>query len=381
MLIRFIVAGVVGLLAVSFYIQYLVFDTSKEDDQTPTRLPLEDMQSSSLPSSPVGKKRESMVEISLTDVSDTGKASITVPSTVSTSTPVIAAISLATTTVMAELPPSSPSEYLGAEGPPFLPSPPAVVKGESGPLLPALNEEALLRAVVKIQCQAKNNQGIYVGSAFVLSSTTVVTAAHVVMNSATTTCDVIFPSERKPIHYLRGVTEDLAVIKKRHDEKGVDVATLALPPLNTYPEARAIFESYPAIPYPICGDPAQLGDALLHFGYPSNYKDQSYLSKLDGEVAVFADIDGVEDQLSLDQTVVYKTPIFSYTNDELRMHPYIVSRVPSFYGDSGGLAFNKTKQCILGPHRGGTIGKADGENYTVFMNVGWEWIKDFLGRQ
>lgn len=46
----------------------------------------------------------------------------------------------------------------------------------------------------------------------------------------------------------------------------------------------------------------------------------------------------------------------------------------------GGLAFNKTKQCILGPHRGGTIGKASGENYTIFMNMGWNDAKEILPR-
>jgi hypothetical protein len=245
--------------------------------------------------------------------------------------------------------------------------------------LPPLDEKAVLRAIVKIQCPAEDNKGIYVGSGFVIGENTVVTAAHVVMNAGSQECDVIFPKERMPIHFLRGTLEDISFIKKRHDEEGIDVAFLTVPSLDSYPEARAIFNTaYPSIPYPVCVIPPSFGDALLHFGYPSNFKDQSYLSSLVGEVVGLADIAGIENQLSLDQTIVYKTPIFAYSNDATIMHPYIISRVPSFYGDSGGLAFNKTKQCILGPSRGGTIGNAAGENFTIFMNIGWERARDLF---
>ena len=114
-----------------------------------------------------------------------------------------------------------------------------------------------------------------------------------------------------------------------------------------------------------------LKDKLLHFGYPSNFLNQSYLSKLEGEAVVYADIQGIKEQLSEDQTFTFKTPVFGYTSDQSRIHPYMISRVPSFYGDSGGLAFNATQQCILGPHRGGTIGGGAGENFSVFPLLGW----------
>lgn len=244
---------------------------------------------------------------------------------------------------------------------------------------PPLDEQALLLAVVKIQCPTSDNLGEYIGSGFVLKGDIVITAAHVVMDSGSENCKVIFPSkERRPVHYLRGVIQDLADLKKRHDEEGIDVAVLKLPPLDSYSEAQAIFNKYPAIPYLVCESPMMRGDKLLHFGYPSNFVNQDYLSKLDGEVITYADIDGVKEQLSQDATYTFKSPIFKYTNDESRLYPYMISRVPSFYGDSGGLAFNAAKQCVLGPHRGGTIGRGAGENYSVFMFLGWEGAKTLL---
>jgi hypothetical protein len=271
-----------------------------------------------------------------------------------------------------------------------LPQPPAAVVATAAttsiseietpppaPKLPPLDEERLLTAVVKIQCPTTDGLGKYIGSGFVVGEHTVVTAAHVIKDSASDTCEVIFPRERKPIHYLRGMIINLKETMRRHDEEGIDVGILTLPELSSYPEARAIFSAYPSIFYPLCGDSQMLGDKLLHFGYPSNFLDQTYLSKQEGEATVNAKIEGVENRVSLDGTYTYKSPIFGFTYDESKMYPYMVSRVASFYGDSGGLAFNADKQCIIGPHRGGTIGKAAGENYSVFMNLGWEKIQSF----
>lgn len=240
--------------------------------------------------------------------------------------------------------------------------------------LPPLDEANLLKAVVKIQCPASDGLGKYIGSGFVFKGGIVATAAHVIKDSASSECEIIFPHERRPIHYLRGKIENLKEVIRRHDEEGIDLAVLKLPDLSAYPEAKEIFNEYPFIPYPVCENPAMLGDELLHFGYPSNYADQNYLSEQKGKAVVYADIGGIKEALSEDQTFTYKTPIFSSSYDESRMHPYMVSRVASFYGDSGGLAFNETKQCVLGPHRGGTIGKSNGENYSVFMLMGWDKV-------
>lgn len=245
-------------------------------------------------------------------------------------------------------------------------------------VLPPLDIEAIMSAVVKIQCPTEDGLGKYVGSGFAVGNGIVVTAAHVVKDSGAKICDIIFPKNRRPIHYLHGTLENLQTIIKRHDEEGIDVAILTLPRLDDYPEARAIFSEYPKIPYPLCTNPQMIGDKLLHFGYPSNYVDQNYLSRLEGEAVVHADIKGIKDQLSEDGTFVFKTPIFGFTYDESGMHPYMISRVASFYGDSGGLAFNQTKQCVIGPHRGGTIGKSAGENYSVFMNLGWSRAEALL---
>lgn len=249
------------------------------------------------------------------------------------------------------------------------------------PSLPALNEEALFKAVVKIECLGKGGFGGSTGSGFVLGGGRVVTAAHVVIDSGSENCTVIFSKNRTPIYYLRGTLESLTEIKRRHDQEGIDIAFITLPALASYPEARAIFsDEYPFIPYPVCGEPALLGDRLLHFGYPANYVNQNYLSRLEGVAVIYADIIGIREDLSEDQTYTYKSPILKTSNDQSYVHPYMISRVASFYGDSGGLAFDATKQCILGPHRGGTIGRAAGENYTVFPVMGWEKIKELLAK-
>ena len=268
--------------------------------------------------------------------------------------------------------------------PPSAP-PPAVLNAAtsappSSPPLPPLDEVAIFRAVVKIECPSEDRRGKYVGSGFLLPKGVVVTAAHLLMASGSETCQVIFPKDRYPGHYLSGVIkEDRLEIKRRHDEEGIDVAVLFMPLLAAYPEASAIFpERYPYIPYPICGAPAVIGDKLLHFGYPSSFLGQSYLAKAEGQAVLYADIKGIEERLNEDQTELFKTPIFGYTSDQSDFHPYLVSRVATFYGDSGGLAFNASKQCILGPHRGGTIGGAAGENFSVFTVLGWEGAKAVL---
>lgn len=242
---------------------------------------------------------------------------------------------------------------------------------EEVPSLPPLDEDSILKSVVKIECPAADGLGKYVGSGFSLGKGIIVTAAHVIKDSGSTICRVIFPSERKPIYYLRGEIENLQEVIQGHDEKGIDAAVIKLPPIDTYPDAKNIFSEYPAIPYPICAEKTMLGDKLLHFGYPSNFVDQNYLSKLEGQAVLHADIDGITSQLSQDQTYTFKTPVFGFTYDERDLHPYMVSRVATFYGDSGGLAFNTAKQCIIGPHRGATIEKASGDHYSIFMNLGW----------
>ncbi len=247
--------------------------------------------------------------------------------------------------------------------------------------LPPLDDTALLRAVVKIECPTADGLGKYIGSGFVAGEGVIITAAHVVKDSLREECAVIFPRERRPIHYLKGTIDDMTEVKKRHDEQGIDVAVLRLPPIELYDDARSIFpKGYPRVPYPICVNPTMLGDTLLHFGYPSNFVDQNYLMESKGEAVLYADINGIKDQISSEGGSTYKTPIFGYTNNESVMHPYMVSRVPTFYGDSGGLAFNATKQCMLGPHRGGTMGGGEGENYSVFPLLGVEGVSAFLKR-
>lgn len=273
--------------------------------------------------------------------------------------------------------PPAPSSTAVLTAPPSADTVPPAAEPPPAPTLPPLDEEAILRAVVKIECPSEDRKGKYVGSGFLLPKGVVVTAGHLLMDSGGETCQVIFPKDRHPAHYLNGIIkEDRAEIKRRHDEEGIDVAVMYMPRLSAYPEARAIFpERYPYVPYPICDTPAVRGDKLLHFGYPSSFLNQSYLAKAEGEAVLYADIKGIKEQLTEDQTSLFKTPIFGYTNDQQNFHPYLVSRVGTFYGDSGGLAFDATKQCILGPHRGGIIGGGAGENFSVFPVLGWQGAK------
>ncbi len=235
----------------------------------------------------------------------------------------------------------------------------------------SIDEEVILHAVVKIECLRSGGLGKYVGSGFALERGVIVTAGHLVMFSAEPTCSVIFPERQRPIYYLKAAIRNRDDIRKRHDGDGVDFAFLDLPAPENYPDALAIFAEYPAVPYPICRTAGAIGDRLFHFGYPSNFAGNSHLEKTEGELAAFADIEGVGEQLSLDQTHAYRTPQLAFTDDETRPHPYTVSRVASFYGDSGGLALNADRECIIGPHRAATIGGSAGENYALFFTLGW----------
>ena len=247
------------------------------------------------------------------------------------------------------------------------------------PVLPPLREDELLRAVVKIECPSEDRRGVYIGAGFSMPRGVVVTAAHLLTDVASTTCKVIFPHDRAPAHYLFGTPENLDAVKKRYNEQGIDAAFLFLPALANYPEGKAVFpDGYPVISYPICTHSRAISDTVFHYGYPSNFSDNSYLAKNIGEVTAYADISGVREELSEDQRFLYKTPIFSYTVDQAVLHPYLVSRVPSFYGDSGGLAFDVTRQCILGVGHGGTIGGAAGENFSLLMMLGWEGVRGIL---
>lgn len=231
-----------------------------------------------------------------------------------------------------------------------------------------------MRAVVKIQCSSADRKGRYTGSGFVLpGGRTVATAAHLMTDTSGDPCQVIFPRDRAPSIYLWATPENLDVIKKRYDEQGIDVAFLALKPTSEYPDAAVVFsDAYPSVPYPVCREPDILGDRMLHYGYPGNYADHSYLAREEGQAVEYADIAGIEQKLSQDQSRVYKSPVFSYTMDQSMTHPYLVSRLPSFYGASGGLVLDATRRCIAGVGHGGTIGGGAGENYSVSFMLGWE---------
>jgi len=240
------------------------------------------------------------------------------------------------------------------------------------PRIPEIDENAIFRAVVKIQCSATDGIGKSIGSGFLLKDGLVVTVAHLLMDSGSKTCGVIFSKDRFPIHYLKGeITEDLSIIRKRFEEDGIDIGFLRIPPLAEYDDARTIFgNSYPSLPYPICSDPSIIGDVVYHYGYPSNFKDLNYLSRMDGIIVSYADIKGTSVQTPAGGGASYRAPDFSFTDDETGFHPYAVSQVGIFYGDSGGLAFDASKACILGVNHG--FGKGSTATYSIFLNLGWK---------
>jgi len=240
------------------------------------------------------------------------------------------------------------------------------------PRIPEIDENAIFRAVVKIQCPAADGIGKSIGSGFVLKDGLVVTVAHLLMDSGAKTCDVIFPKDRFPIYYLKGeITEDFSIIRKRFEEDGIDIGFLRIPPLAEYDDARTIFGNfYPALPYPVCDNPSIIGDTVYHYGYPSNFKGLNYLSRMDGVIVSNADIRGTSTQVSADGGASYRAPDFSFTGDESEFHPYAVSQVGIFYGDSGGLAFDASRACILGVNHG--FGKGTDATFSIFLNLGWK---------
>ena len=246
------------------------------------------------------------------------------------------------------------------------------VAAQEKPKLPEIDEDAIFRAVVKIQCSAADGVGKSIGAGFVLKDGLVVTVAHLLMDSGAKTCDVIFPKDRFPIYYLKGeITEDFSVIRKRFEENGIDIGFLKLPPLAEYADARTIFGNfYPALAYPICSNSSIIRDTVYHYGYPSNFKDLNYLSRMEGVIVSYADIRGTSTQVSPDGGASYRAPDFSFTGDETEFHPYAVSQVGLFYGSSGGLAFDASKACVLGVNHG--FGKGSTATYSIFLNLGWK---------
>lgn len=248
---------------------------------------------------------------------------------------------------------------------------PPVVTQEKPKLL-EIDEDAIFRAVVKIQCPAADGIGKSIGSGFVLKDGIVVTVAHLLMDSGVKTCDVIFPKDRFPIHYLKGeITESVEAIKKRFEEDGIDIGFLRIPLIAEYDDARTIFGNfYPSLPYSVCDNPSIIGDVVYHYGYPSNFKDLNYLSRMEGVVVSYADIQGTSIQIPEGGGASYRAPDFSFTNDEKEFHPYAVSQVGIFYGSSGGLAFDASRACILGVNHG--FGKGSTATYSIFLSIGWK---------
>ena len=238
---------------------------------------------------------------------------------------------------------------------------------EKKPKIGAFDENLIFRAVVKIQCPASDGVGKSIGSGFVLGSGLVVTVAHLLMDSASDTCDVIFPNNRFPIHYLKAkITEDTARIRERLEKDGIDIAFLKMPPMAEYSDARSIFGSaYPSLPYPLCSNPAIIGNVVYHYGYPSSFKDLNYLSRMEGTIVSYADVSSVSPKISEDYST-YLAPDFYFTISESQFHPYAVSKVGIYYGDSGGLVFDATNACVLGVNHGfGMNGSTAFSIYTI----------------
>ena len=254
-----------------------------------------------------------------------------------------------------------------------------VLTGGTDPAPPAqFFAEELFPAIVKIECPTSSGVGAYTGTGFVVPPAMVITAAHIVINVATTTCRIIFPQGRTPTYHVTGTIEQVDETRRRHDEEGLDIALLRLPPEEERTPESLFSNGYPEIPYPLCGKSSKVGDRLRHFGYPTNFAGQNYLLDAEGELILGANITGMTTQLSEDQRTSFRTPLLSFKEDAGITHPYLVSHSNTFYGDSGGLVFNETRRCVLGIQRASTLGRKGNDNFALFFQLGWEEGKQIL---
>lgn len=255
--------------------------------------------------------------------------------------------------------------------------------------LPALDEDMLKAAVVRIRC------GNVYGSGFTITSGgLILTAAHVLIeaiDAGVSECDVIFPRKHPDFgfysetYYRRGMILGTSTTAAFYKEKGFDVALLRATPLADEP----VFSGgFPYVNYPFCG-PETLGDEILLFGYAANVGTSasslgSVLSRFEGTVLEYEDVNGTKQVPSKNFSGGSDyLPIFTFSVDESRHHPIVlIASNNNFSGASGGLVFDTAKRCIIGINS--AVGTASGDPRVFGLIYNFEfpeiknWIKDFL---
>jgi len=253
------------------------------------------------------------------------------------------------------------------------------------PPLPPLDEDALMRAIVRIKC------GNVYGSGFsVTTDGLVLTAAHVIIeaiDAGISECEVIFPRKHPDFgfysetYYRSGIIISASAIENFYKEKGFDVAALKTGRLADEP---VFHDGFPFVDYQFCGRET-LGDKILLMGYAANVGTSadspgSVLSKFAGEIIEYEDVVGVK-------RVPSKTfsggsdylPELASSFDQSRHHAIVlIASDNNFAGASGGLVFNTTKRCIVGVNS--AVGTAPGDKrvFGLIYNFEFTEIKNWF---
>lgn len=252
-------------------------------------------------------------------------------------------------------------------------------------LLPVVDEEELMRAVVRIRC------GRVYGSGFVITpSGLVLTAAHIIMGaigSKIPTCDIIFPRKHtnfgyySEAHYRVGTILDAGRVERFYKEQGMDVAAFQTAFLDSDPVFQRAF---PYIKYPLCGSDT-LQDKVLLFGYAANIGTSptslgSVLSRFEGSVIQYGDIIGI----SKEPSQIYKGghdyfPEYSYSLNAGVLHPTaVIASTNNFSGASGGLVFDSSQNCIVGVNSVVATVTGDPRIFGLIVNPNFSAIKSWL---
>lgn len=254
-----------------------------------------------------------------------------------------------------------------------------------------LNEEKIMEAVVRIRC------GSTFGSGFILKNGEkrfALTAAHVVIDriqAKNFNCDVIFPKKDdngnfRETYYRIGKILSPEEVKKQYMEEGIDFAVLEVLPLEDKSEDAERFPNgYPFVDFGFCPS-GVTGDSIILWGYSANLGTSitpgAFLSRFTGEIVQYADVNGVIQKPSSEFAggFVYLPDFTSSLDSTVQHHLIVIVSNNNFSGASGGLAFNTSKNCIVGTNIATLVknnlifGFVTNPNFPIINN----WLKSLL---